>query len=281
MLRRVPLLLTGLAVLLCFTLSGCSQGVELHSQRLDFQSAADADGTLLVAMERDGVSVSLYDSGSCGTLIEHVPGYGYLVEELCPPVATADPYGFQFSTPKCTVPVVGDECGGDEIPSFTVGRTIDEAEFVCVAGGRIEVSEGWWLARSVFVEAEAFPLDADGRRLDSAANEFDDVIRRACGAADAEVAGARLEILPAGYTLPITVELDAGASGIFRLNAGFEPFIFDANLPAGGPEVFVVVVEGTDGRGIGSVRIADPPGCSDPIFVLDLSGPAGSWECAG
>jgi hypothetical protein len=236
-----------------------------------------ASGPLL-SMETDGVRLDVYSHGNCATIIEYVPDYGYLVDDFCPPPPVATAFGQSFGTPNCPFTDFGDECR-DWLPQFVVGRTVVDAAFVCLAGGRVEVRDGWWLAAAEYVDAEAFPMNAGGVRLDSVGNELDDSMRDKCAISDPALDEALIEIRTTGYQLPITVELDNGVSGSFLLYEGFEPFVFGADLPVGDGPMFVVVFEGADGTGIGEVSVPAAPECEDPVFVLDLSGPNGEWTC--
>jgi len=139
-------------------------------------------GEALFALESEGVTVELFAHGECATIIETVPGYGILLDEFCPEVLEP-PFSRSFDTPNCPVTDFGDECG-HWLPQFTVGRTVDAAAFVCVEEGRVEVRRGWWMADYGGVGAEVFPLTADGVRLDSVSNEFDDRMRERCEATD-------------------------------------------------------------------------------------------------
>lgn len=231
----------------------------------------------LLSMGSEGVTIEVFVDGDCARIIEEVPGYGYLVDDFCPPPPAADPFGDRFGTPNCPLNDFGDECG-DWLPKFVVGRTVASAAFVCVAAGRVEVRDGWWLAAAENV-GEAFPLDANGNRLDSPSNELDDRMREDCGISDPVLEAAVLEIQPTGYQLPITVKLDVGVAGSFLLHDGFEPFLFGTDLPVGLGPMSVVVLEGTDGRAIGEVVVPEAPACAGPVFVLDLAGPTGDWRC--
>ena len=259
-------------------LAGCSGEPELTPGTLPFVESLDlGSATPVLSMESDGVTIDVYDGGPCSTVVEHVPGYGYLVDEFCPGAPSADPSGARFSTPNCPVTDFGDECQR-WLPTFTVGHTVPEAAFVCLASGRAEVVDGWWLTHDEDGH-EAFPLNADGVRLDSVFNELDDRMRQRCGVQDPIRTAALIEIKPSGYDLPITVELDVGLSGSFLLYSGFEPFLFETEIPTGGAPMAVMVIEGAEGYFIGEIAPQDPPTCADAVFVIDLAGPTGEWLC--
>ena len=169
---------------LALVAAGCSNGaVSEDAQLLPFQdSVVRPGGGPLWELEFDGVSVELFDLGECALIIETVPEYGILVDEICLP-AEASPVTTMFETPNCPYADFGDECV-DWLPELVAGRTVAEAQFVCVAKGRVEVRNGWWLTSRVGVGAEAFPLTFDGVRLDSMSNEFDDRMRAVCDAVD-------------------------------------------------------------------------------------------------
>lgn len=270
----------GLAVaVLVVLVAGCTSGDDLEPGQLPFVESVGRDRSeALLSTEADGVTVDVYDDGGCVTIVEHVPDYGYLEDEFCPSAPTADALGASFRTPNCPFTDFGDECRR-WLPEFVIGHTVAEAAYVCTSSGRIEVHDGWWLATADDVNGEAFPLAADGVRLDSVSNEFDDRMRAACDAQDPELVEAQIEIRTGSYPLPITVELDVGVSGTFLLQPESEPYVFTANLPVGGAPMLVVVYEGTDGTGIGRVSVPAMPECEDAIFILDLAGPTGEWTC--
>jgi hypothetical protein len=139
-------------------------------------------GAPLFDIEADGVRLELYDRGDCALIIETVPDYGILVDEVCP-TSLEPPAGSSFDTPNRPVADFGDECR-DWLPVFTAGRTVPDAAFVCVEKGRLEVRDGWWMTTRDGVGHEAFPLTADGVRLDSLSHEFDDRMRERCDAVD-------------------------------------------------------------------------------------------------
>lgn len=266
-------------VAMCVALAACASAGQVDdSGLLPFGEQVERpDGQPLYLLEGDGVQVELYDLGDCALIIEEVPEYGFLVDEFCPAVRP-DPRSSLFTTPNCPQSDFGDECR-DWLPQFTVGRTLDEAAFVCVAKGRVEVRDGWWMTAADGVGSEAFPLTAAGTRLDSVSNEFDDRMRAACDATDPSTAEALVEILPGSHRLPITVELDVGISGSFILHAGFEPYVFPSQLPIGGAPMQVVVFEGDDGAHVGEIPVTASPTCDEPVFVIDLEGPSGQWSC--
>ncbi len=233
----------------------------------------------VLSMQSDDVVIDVYDVGECAVIVEFVPEYGYLVDEFCPGTPSSDPLGARFGSPACPVTGFGDECQR-WLPRFVVGKTIRDAAYVCMAAGRVDVANGWWLAVAGGGQ-EAFPLNADGVRLDSVSNEFDDTLRRRCEASDPELTSSLIDIRPDGYELPVTVELDMGVSGSFLLVSGFEPFVFETQLPTAGAPMLVMVFEGADGSSIGQVAVPEAPECEGPVFVLDLSGPTGEWSCRG
>lgn len=270
----LSLLIVGLGLAACV-------GPEEIPELLPFVDSVERPAArALLSAESDGITIDVYSEGGCATIVEFVPEYGYLVDEFCPSSPTPSPFGAQFSTPKCPVIDFGDECG-NELPTYVIGRTVDAAAFVCVVTGRVEVREGWWLAANDEVQEEVFPMGADGTRLDSVANELDDQMRAKCDISDPVLDAAVLEIRPTGYQLPITVEIDHGTVGSFLLREGFEPFTFTTALPVAAGPMFINVIEGAEGRGIGEVAVPEPPGCDDPVFVLDLAGPSGEWSCDG
>ena len=255
-------------------MAGCSGGGTAEPRLLPFTDSVDRDeAEALLSMEADGVTIDVYDDGDCVIVVEYVPDYGYLEDEFCP----AEP-GRRFGTPNCPVGDFGDECQR-WLPVFDVGRTIEAAAYVCVETGRIEVRNGWWLSLAADVQSEAVPLNADGVRLDSVSNEFDDQMRAACDARDPELVEALLEIRTGDYKLPITVELDVGVSGSFLLHSRFEPYVFETGLPVGAAPMQVVVIEDSEGTGIGTVAVPAMPECENAVFILDLAGPSGSWIC--
>jgi hypothetical protein len=269
----------GIIVVSVLTLIAGACTHEEHATPLPFvDSVAPVAEAASLSMDSDGVSVDVYGTGGCVTIVEHVPEYGYLEDEFCVSDPTSDPYGKRFTTPACPVSNFGDECPR-WLSQSTIGRTVTGASFVCTWKGRTEVKDGWWIAAGGLGADEAFPLDADGVRLDSVSNELDDTMRERCEIVAAPITEARLEIDPGRFDLPITVELDVGVSGTFLLRDGFQPFRYESMLPIGGAPMLVVVYEGTEGSPIGSVAVPEPPECNDPVFHLELSGPSGKWGC--